>query len=234
LLKVEELITKYKDATAVAGVNFDVQEGEIVSIVGSNGAGKTTIINTISGIIKASSGRIFFGKDDLTLLPPHRIVQLGVVQIPEGRILFPKMSVLENLEMGSYGTLGRKDIPRRLEEVFTMFPRLKERSRQLAGTLSGGEQQMLAIARGLMANPRLLMLDEPSLGLAPIIVDHIFETIEEINQAGTTILLVEQNVYRSLEISVRGFVLENGRIVLVGDASDLLENEQVKSAYIGI
>jgi branched-chain amino acid transport system ATP-binding protein len=234
LLRVEDLTTKYKDATAVSGVSFDVKDGEIVSVVGSNGAGKTTIINTISGIIRCSGGRVFFGNDELTFLPAHKIVQRGVVQIPEGRILFPRMSVLENLEMGCYGNFVKKDMPRRLENVFLLFPRLKERQSQFAGTLSGGEQQMLAIARGLMANPKLLMLDEPSLGLAPIIVEHIFETIEEINKGGTSILLVEQNIFHSLEISNRGFVLENGRIVLFGNAGDLLENDQVRSAYIGV
>jgi branched-chain amino acid transport system ATP-binding protein len=211
-----------------------VQQGEIVSLVGANGAGKTTALKAISGLLKPRSGQILFCGNRLNDLPAHSIVNLGIVQIPEGRQLFPYMTVLENLELGSYTPEARKRFDDSLDQVFELFPLLKERRNQLAGTLSGGEQQMLAIGRGLMANPRLLMLDEPSLGLAPMMVKSIFSAIEEINRQGTTVLLVEQDVQKSLALARRGYVMENGRITLQGEAKELLSNEHLRRAYLGI
>jgi branched-chain amino acid transport system ATP-binding protein len=215
-LSVERIEVRYGDAPALFDVSLEVQQGEIVSLVGANGAGKTTALKAISGLLKPRSGQILFAGDRLNDLPAHSIVNLGIVQIPEGRQLFPYMTALENLELGSY------------------TPELKERKSQLAGTLSGGEQQMLAIGRGLMAIPRLLMLDEPSLGLAPMLVKSIFAAIEVINRQGTTILLVEQDVQKSLALARRGYVMENGRITLQGEAKGLLANEHLRKAYLGI
>jgi branched-chain amino acid transport system ATP-binding protein len=233
-LSVERIEVRYGDALALFDVSLEVQQGEIVSLVGANGAGKTTALKAISGLLKPRSGQILFCGNRLNDLPAHSIVNLGIVQIPEGRQLFPYMTVLENLELGSYTPEARKRLDDSLEQVFELFPLLKDRKSQLAGTLSGGEQQMLAIGRGLMANPRLLMLDEPSLGLAPMLVKSIFAAIEAINRQGTTILLVEQDVQKSLALARRGYVMENGRITLKGEAKELLSNEHLRKAYLGI
>ncbi len=234
MLDLENISAHYGDVQALENVSLRIKEGQIVSIVGSNGAGKSTTLNTISGVLRCSSGTIeFFGKR-IENLPPHRIVELGIVQIPEGRLLFPYMTVLENLELGAFNPQARKGTGENLEAVFRLFPVLEDRKNQLAGTLSGGEQQMLAIARGLMARPKLLMLDEPSLGLAPLLVKQVFETVKEINAQGITVLLVEQNVFHSLSIADEAYVLENGRVVLGGQGKEILSNPQVKEAYLGI
>jgi branched-chain amino acid transport system ATP-binding protein len=210
-----------------------VGEGEILTVVGSNGSGKSTLLKAISGIVKPESGQIEFLGEDITGVPDHAIVKRGLVRVPEGRKLFPTMTVLENLEMGSLAPEAKKRRKESFERVFTLFPVLKSRAGQLAGTLSGGEQQMAAIGRGLMAVPKLLLLDEPSLGLAPIIVSQVFETIRRINELGATILLVEQNVFQSLLISTTGLVLENGRITIEGKGKELLEDDRVKKTYLG-
>ncbi|MFH0870927.1 MAG: ABC transporter ATP-binding protein [bacterium] len=233
-LSVEKIEVRYGDALALSEVSLEVEQGEIVSLVGANGAGKSTALKAISGLLKPRSGQILFCGRRLNDLPAHSIVNLGIVQIPEGRQLFPYMTALENLELGSYTPAARKRSGDSLGQVFSLFPVLEERRNQLAGTLSGGEQQMLAIGRGLMAVPRLLMLDEPSLGLAPIMVKSIFAAIEEINRQGTTILLVEQDVQKSLALARRGYVMENGRITLQGEAKGLLANEHLRKAYLGI
>jgi len=234
LLKLNEVSAHYGDVQALRGVSFIINEGEIVSIIGSNGAGKSTTLNTISGILRASSGTIEFLGRRIENLHPHQIVDRGVVQIPEGRLLFPYMSVLENLELGAFNDKARKAKEKNIKNVFSLFPILQERMNQLGGTLSGGEQQMLAIARGLMAMPKLLMLDEPSLGLAPLLVRQVFETVKAINGQGITVLLVEQNVFHCLSTAVRGYVLENGSVVLEGGGKELLNNPQVREAYLGI
>jgi len=234
MLQVDSVDMYYGDLQALFGVSLYIKENEIISIVGSNGAGKTTMINVISGMLCCSSGKIEFLGKRIDRLPPHKIVEEGIVQIPEGRQLFPKMNVIENLEMGAYTRQARRKIEENLEMVLGLFPILKERKDQLAGSLSGGEQQMLAIGRALMARPKLLMLDEPSLGLAPMMVRQVFVTVKSINEFGTTILLVEQNVFNSLSISDRGYVLENGRIVMEGEGKEILENEKIKEAYLGI
>jgi branched-chain amino acid transport system ATP-binding protein len=233
-LSVEKIEVRYGDALALSEVSLEVEQGEIVSLVGANGAGKSTALKAISGLLKPRSGQILFCGRRLNDLPAHSIVNLGIVQIPEGRQLFPYMTALENLELGSYTPAARKRSGDSLGQVFSLFPVLEERKNQLAGTLSGGEQQMLAIGRGLMAVPRLLMLDEPSLGLAPIMVKSIFAAIGEINRQGTTILLVEQDVQKSLALARRGYVMENGRIALQGEAKGLLANEHLRKAYLGI
>ena len=233
LLEIRDLDFAYGDVHVLHGVSLTVQPGEIVSLVGSNGAGKSTTLRNVSRLLKPRSGRIVFDGHDLTKLASHQVVELGVVQVPEGRRVFPEMTILENLRMGSYIKSARAERAANLERGLTLFPRLRERSKQLAGTLSGGEQQMLAIARGLMAKPRLLLLDEPSLGLSPLLVKTIFDTIAEINRQGTAVLLVEQNVYQSLRIAARGYVLETGRIALSGTGKELLENDKVKAAFLG-
>jgi len=234
LLNVENISSYYGDVQALQNVSLRIKEHQVVSIIGSNGAGKTTTLNIISGVHKSSSGTIeFFGRR-IENLPSHQIVELGVVQIPEARLLFPFMTVLENLELGSYIPKARKVKEENMEAVFRLFPVLEERKTQMAGTLSGGEQQMLAIGRGLMARPKLLMLDEPSLGLAPLLVKQVFGTVKEINAQGITVLLVEQNVFHSLSIADRAYVLENGSVVLEGEGKEILDNPQVKEAYLGI
>jgi branched-chain amino acid transport system ATP-binding protein len=233
MLEVENLNVHYGAIHALKGVSFHLEEGEIVALIGANGAGKSTTLNTISRLNKPTSGNIRYRGASIVETPPQDIVTKGVVQVPEGRRIFPKMSVVENLEMGAYIFSDRQQIEADIEMVFGKFPRLRERRKQLGGTLSGGEQQMLAIARGLMARPQLLLLDEPSMGLAPIIVEQIFDIIREINQQGTSILLVEQNAQMALSIADRGYVLETGKIVLEGDAGDLLEDPMVKEAYLG-
>ena len=234
MLNLDNISFYYGDVQALQNVSLRIKEHQVVSIIGSNGAGKTTTLNIISGVHKSSSGTIEFLGRRIENLPSHRIVELGVVQIPEARLLFPFMTVLENLELGSYTPKARKAQGENLEAVFRLFPVLEERKTQMAGTLSGGEQQMLAIARGLMARPKLLMLDEPSLGLAPLLVKQVFGTVKEINAQGITVLLVEQNVFHSLAIADRAYVLENGSVVLEGEGKEILDNPQVKEAYLGI
>lgn len=234
MLRVENINTFYSSIQVLRDVSFDIQEKEIVSMVGANGAGKTTILRTISGLLSPRSGTIQFLGKKIDRLPPHRIVGLGLVQIPEGRKLFPPLTVLENLKLGAFHSSTKVKREESLKKVFEIFPVLEERKDQLGGTLSGGEQQMLAIARGLMSLPKLLMLDEPSLGLAPLIIREIFKVIKEINKQGTTVLLVEQNVMQSLALANRGYVLENGIIVLSGESEDLLNNEYTKRAFMGM
>ena len=233
-LEISDLNVFYGDAQALFGISFHVKEREIISIIGSNAAGKTTTIKTISGILRSKSGNVIFNGRNIEKLPPDKVVEAGVVQVPEGRQLFPAMTVLENLEMGSFTTRAKQERSESLRKVYEFFPRLEERSDQLAGTLSGGEQQMLAIARGLMSLPKIMMFDEPSLGLAPIIVKEIFKIAKEINTQGTTVLLVEQNVFHALTMSDRAYVLENGHITLEGKGIELLHNENIKKAYLGI
>ena len=233
MLKVNELNVSYGAIHALKGITFDLNKGEIVALIGANGAGKSTTLNTISGIMKPDSGSVYFEEEDISQTSPARIVAKGIVQVPEGRKIFAKMSVLENLEMGAYSIKDKDVIQTHMKEVFRIFPRLEERQRQMGGTLSGGEQQMLAIGRALMANPRLLLLDEPSMGLAPILVEQIFEVIQDINNEGVSILLVEQNAQMALSIADRGYVLETGTVVLSGDADALMENPEVQAAYLG-
>ena len=234
MLEVSSLEVRYGDLVALSGLDLSVQGQQIVALLGSNGVGKTTLINTISGVIRPTQGNITFEGTKLDKEPAHRIVELGIVQVPEGRRLFPQMTVLENLQMGAYALRARSRVTKSIKFVFDLLPRLKERTSQLAGTLSGGEQQMVALARGLMANPRLLILDEPSLGLAPLVVQTIFDTIKEVRATGITVLLVEQNVRQVLSFCDRAFVLEDGRISLEGNGIELLENPHVREAYLGM
>lgn len=232
MLKVENMNVYYGKIHAVKDVSFEVHEGETVSLIGANGAGKSTILQTISGLIPAKTGTILFNGEDISKVESFKLVKKGLAHVPEGRRCFLEMSVLENLQMGCFTRTG-KGISKDMDTVFEMFPRLKERLRQEAGTLSGGEQQMLAIGRALMSHPKLLILDEPSLGLAPILVEQIFDIIQELNRKGTTILLVEQNAEMALQISHRAYVLESGRVVLTGTGADLARNPDVKKAYLG-
>jgi len=234
MLTVEKLQFAYGDLQVLWGIDLEVKAGEIVTVVGANGAGKSTMLKNVSRLVRPKSGRILFDGEDLGGLQSHQVVERGVVQVPEGRRIFPEMTVVENLRMGSYVKATRKDRERNMERAFSLFPRLAERKEQLGGTMSGGEQQMLAIARGLMTNPRLMLLDEPSLGLSPLFVKNIFAIIKEINAQGTTILLVEQNVYQSLRISHRAYVLETGRVVLSGTGAELLDNAHVRKAFLGM
>jgi branched-chain amino acid transport system ATP-binding protein len=233
LLEVRDLAVFYDDIQALWGISFDVAQGEVVAILGSNGAGKTTTLRTISGLLHPRQGTITFDGQRLDRLPSHKIVEAGLAHVPEGRHLFPLLTVRENLEMGSLVPRAKSQRAESMAWVFDLFPRLKERQQQLAGTMSGGEQQMVAIARGLMARPRLLILDEPSLGLAPIIVQDVFRVVREINRAGVTVLIVEQNVQQALRIATRAYVIENGRIVLSGTSEALLNDPQVRDAYLG-
>jgi branched-chain amino acid transport system ATP-binding protein len=233
LLELDDVHVHYGKVAALKGVSITVDEGEIVTLIGANGAGKTTTLKTISGVRPVSAGRIRFAGRDLVGLPAHRIVQLGISQAPEGRAIFPGMTVLENLEMGAYTRRDRAEVARDFERVFSLFPRLRDRRDQPGGTLSGGEQQMLAIGRALMARPRVLLLDEPSLGLAPNLVALIFSIIREINAQGTTILLVEQNAAQALRLAHRAYVLESGRVVRADSAAALLADESVRAAYLG-
>ena len=234
ILEIEDLHTYYGSIHALKGITLSVDEGEIVTLIGANGAGKTTTLNSISGIVRARSGVVRVAGEDVTHLSPHKIVTRGVVQVPEGRRMFARLTVDENLKMGAYTVPNAADIQAGIERAYEMFPRLKERRSQIAGTLSGGEQQMLAIARALMSQPRILLMDEPSMGLAPVLVDSIFETIGQLHQAGTTILLVEQNARMALQIADRGYVIETGQIVLSDRAENLRENQMVRNAYLGI
>ena len=232
LLELDDVHVHYGKVQALRGVSLQVDDGEIVTLIGANGAGKTTTLKTISGVRPVSGGTITFDGEDITGMAPHKLVELGICQAPEGRGIFPGMSVMENLEMGTYHRRGRYD-PSELDRVFELFPRLKERERQAGGTLSGGEQQMLAIGRALMTRPRVLLLDEPSLGLSPLLVQQIFAIIQDINSRGMTILLVEQNAIQALKIANRGYVLQTGEVVLTGTAQDLRQNETVRKAYLG-
>jgi branched-chain amino acid transport system ATP-binding protein len=233
LIELENVAAGYGDVQVLWGVTLTVREGEIATLVGANGAGKTTTLKTISGVVRATKGSMLYDGERIDTLPSHQIAARGISHVPEGRRLFPLMTIRENLELGVTSEVARKNRKESLEQVFSLFPKLKERAAQMAGTLSGGEQQMVAIGRGLMARPRLLMLDEPSLGLAPIVVREMFEIIREVNRAGITVLLVEQNVQQSLKISDRAFVLENGRVVLEGIGAELLDDERVREAYLG-
>ena len=233
MLKVSELNVYYDAIHALKDVSFEVHEGEIVSLIGANGAGKTTTLHTISGLIRAQKGKIAFLGKEIQHVEAHKILKMGLAQVPEGRRIFAKMTVLENLEMGAYARRDRAQLGEEMERVFVSFPRLKERRRQLAGTLSGGEQQMLAMGRALMSSPKLLMMDEPSMGLSPILVAEIFSIIKNINQQGVTVLLVEQNARMALSIADRAYVMETGKIVMQGPARELLGNEDVKRAYLG-
>jgi branched-chain amino acid transport system ATP-binding protein len=233
ILRVENLTVHYGAIRALRGVSFDVGRGEIVTLIGSNGAGKSTTLHGISNIIKKTAGTVFFDGQDITAWSPDRIVSAALVQVPEGRRIFANLSVRENLEMGAYTRHDRSGIRRDLEAVFGTFPRLRERSRQVAGTLSGGEQQMLAIGRALMTKPRLLLLDEPSMGLAPVLVDEIFDVIRRINEAGTTILLVEQNAFKALALAARAYILETGEVIKSGPSGELMTDDAVRAAYLG-
>ena len=230
LLDVENLHVAYGAIRALQGISFNMEEGEIVTLIGANGAGKSTTLRTISGLLRPSAGDVRFKGQSITRVPAERIVTMGISQVPEGRHIFSKLTVLENLEMGAYSRRDKHEIEASMKRVFTSFPRLEERLEQFGGTLSGGEQQMLAMGRGLMSHPGLLLLDEPSMGLAPILVEEIFNIIERINAQGTSILLVEQNAAMALSVANRGYVLETGRIVLAGTAQELYENSQVRAA----
>jgi branched-chain amino acid transport system ATP-binding protein len=233
MLRVEDINVFYGKIHAIHDLSFHVKEGEIVTLIGANGAGKSTILKTISRLMDPSSGIIKFRGEDIKKVPPHQIIDMGMAHVPEGRRVFSKMTVYENLEMGAYIRKDKREIMEDLEMVYKRFPRLKERLKQPAGTLSGGEQQMLAMGRALMSRPKILLMDEPSMGLAPLLVDEIFDIIEKLNQAGTTILLVEQNAHKALKVADRGYVLETGRIIAEGKASDLLEDDSVRMAYLG-
>ncbi len=233
MLKVKELNVYYDAIHALKDVSFEVSEGEIVTLIGANGAGKTSILHTVSGLIRAKSGKVLFMDKEIQHVEAHEILKMGLAQVPEGRRIFAQMTVLENLEMGAYARKDRENIASGMERVFQSFPRLKERRKQLAGTLSGGEQQMLAMGRAMMSLPKLMMMDEPSMGLSPILVEEIFSIIREINKGGTTVLLVEQNAHMALSIADRAYVMETGRIVKSGDAKALLDDEDVKKAYLG-
>ena len=234
MLKLQGVSASYGSVPAISGVSIEIAEGEAVGLLGANGAGKSTTLRAISGLVKLKAGTITFDGIDLALLPPHRIPELGIAHVPEGRQVFPEMTVQENLEIGAYVPKAKAERRQTLELVYSIFPRLAERRKQLAGTMSGGEQQMLAVGRGLMLKPRLLMLDEPSLGLAPVMTDVTFEKIKEIHVMGTAILLVEQNVSRALTLVQRAYVLESGRVIMAGASAELANNKQVQTAYLGM
>lgn len=233
MLKLNNVVTHYGNIQALKGISLEINQGEIVTVIGANGAGKTTTLKAICGLVNITSGKIYFQGKDITDKPTSDIVGSGIAMVPEGRRVFPRMTVLENLQLGAYLNGDKNQINKDLERVFELFPILKQRLKQVAGTLSGGEQQMLAIGRALMARPKLLLLDEPSMGLAPMIVSNIFDIIQEINRSGTTILLVEQNAHMALSIAHKGYVIETGKIVMEDTADNLLHNEQVKKAYLG-
>lgn len=232
MLKVENINVHYGVINAIKNVSFEVNDGEIVALIGANGAGKTSVMHALSGLVKVTDGHIIFDNHDVTKVPAHKVVSYGLAQVPEGRRIFAQLSVADNLEMGAYLRTDHK-IEADLDRVYQLFPRLKERKNQLAGTLSGGEQQMLAMGRALMSKPKLLLLDEPSMGLSPILVNEIFDIIKEINKDGVTVLLVEQNANKALSIAHRAYVLETGRITISGDAKDVANNPKVKEAYLG-
>ena len=234
VLSVREIHTYYGSIHALRGISLDVGQGEIVALIGGNGAGKSTTLNSISGLVRPQTGQILLNGEDLAKVPAHEIMARGIVQVPEGRRIFARLTVTENLRMGAFVVKDKAVIADRIEQAFKMFPRLKQREQQVAGTLSGGEQQMLAMSRGLMSDPKVLLLDEPSMGLAPLLVDQIFDTIKQLHARGTTILLVEQNARKALEIADRGYVIETGQIVLADRAENLRDNEMVQKAYLGI
>ena len=233
MLKVSDLQVYYGVIQAIKGLSFEVNEGEVIALIGANGAGKTTILHTITGLVEAKSGTVEFEGKNITKMPGHKIVTLGMAHVPEGRRVFAELSVLENLKMGAYTRKDKNEIAQSLEMVYKRFPRLEERKNQLAGTLSGGEQQMLAMGRALMSHPKIILMDEPSMGLSPIFVNEIFDIIKEVSASGTTVLLVEQNAKKALSIADRAYVLETGKIVLEGDAKELMNDESVKKAYLG-
>lgn len=233
MLVIDNIVTHYGPVEALKGVSLEVRQGEIVTLIGANGAGKSTTLRTISGLVRPTAGSIKFEGRELTTMPPERIVAMGIAHVPEGRRVFPMMTVTENLELGAFTRKDAQGIKQDMDRVFALFPRLAERRSQLAGTMSGGEQQMLAIGRALIARPKLLLLDEPSMGLAPLIVEDIFRIIQNVNEEGTTVLLVEQNANLALSVADKGYVLETGRIVLSDTAANLLENEAVREAYLG-
>lgn len=233
MLEVKDLHVHYGFIEAIKGIDFEVNKGEVIALIGANGAGKTTILHTVSGLLQATRGSVVFNDKDITKIPGHKIVSLGMAHVPEGRRVFAQLSVYENLLMGAYTRNNKEEIEQTLQMVYTRFPRLEERKNQLAGTLSGGEQQMLAMGRALMSHPSIILMDEPSMGLSPIFVNEIFDIIKEVSAGGTTVLLVEQNAKKALSIADRAYVLETGKIVLSGDAKELMNNDAIKKAYLG-
>lgn len=233
LLEIKDLEVYYGMIQAIKGVSFEVNEGEVIALIGANGAGKTTILHTITGLLEPKKGKVFFNEKDITKAPAHKIVSMGMAHVPEGRRVFANLSVYQNLKMGAYTRKDKQEIEDTLKTVYKRFPRLEERKNQLAGTLSGGEQQMLAMGRALMSHPKIILMDEPSMGLSPIFVNEIFDIIKEVSAGGTTVLLVEQNAKKALSISDRGYVLETGNIVLTGPSKELLNNDSIKKAYLG-
>ena len=233
MLEVRDLVVNYGSINAIKKISFDVNEGEVVALIGANGAGKTTTLHTITGLLKAKSGSVMFEDTELLKTPPHKIVEMGMAHVPEGRRIFQQLSVYKNLTLGAFTRKDKDSIDATLKMVYSKFPRLEERKKQIAGTLSGGEQQMLAMGRALMSKPKIILMDEPSMGLSPLFVAEVFKIIEEIRASGTTVLLVEQNAKKALEIADRAYVLETGKIVLSGGAKELMNNESVKKAYLG-
>lgn len=233
MLEVKDLQVYYGVIQALKGVSFEVNQGEVIALIGANGAGKTTTLHTLTGLLPAKQGSIIFEGKDITKVPAHKIVEMGIAHVPEGRRVFSQLSVFENLKMGAYTRKDKKEIAENLENVYKRFPRLEERKNQRAGTLSGGEQQMLAMGRALMSNPKMIVMDEPSMGLSPIFVNEIFDIIEKVSASGTTVLLVEQNAKKALSIADRAYVLETGKIVLSGDAKKLMNDDSIKKAYLG-
>ena len=233
MLEIKDLEVYYGMIQAIKGVSFDVNEGEVIALIGANGAGKITILHTITGLINAQKGSVWFEGKDITKVPAHKIVSMGMAHVPEGRRVFANLTVLQNLKMGAYTRKDKTEIEQTLDSIYKRFPRLMERQNQLAGTLSGGEQQMLAMGRALMSHPKIILMDEPSMGLSPIFVNEIFDIIKSVSASGTTVLLVEQNAKKALSIADRAYVLETGKIVLSGKASDLLNNDSIKKAYLG-
>ena len=233
LLEVQDIQVYYGMIQALKGVSFSVNEGEVIALIGANGAGKTTTLHTVTGLLRAKSGHIIYDGQDITKVPPHKIVTMGMAHVPEGRRVFAELSVYENLKLGAYTRKDKKEIEETLARVYKSFPRLEERKNQLAGTLSGGEQQMHAMGRALMSKPKIILMDEPSMGLSPILVEEIFHIIREISAGGTTVLLVEQNAKKALAIADRAYVLETGNIVLSGDAKEMMNNDSIKKAYLG-
>ncbi len=233
MLEIKDLEVYYGMIQAIKGVSFEVNEGEVIALIGANGAGKTTILHTITGLINAQKGSVWFEGKDITKVPAHKIVSMGMAHVPEGRRVFANLTVLQNLKMGAYTRKDKTEIEQTLDSIYKRFPRLMERQNQLAGTLSGGEQQMLAMGRALMSHPKIILMDEPSMGLSPIFVNEIFDIIKSVSASGTTVLLVEQNAKKALSIADRAYVLETGKIVLSGKASDLLNNDSIKKAYLG-
>ena len=233
MLEVRDLEVYYGRIQAIKGISFEVNQGEVIALIGANGAGKTTTLHTITGLLSPKKGSVLFEGQDITKVPAHKIVSMGMAHVPEGRRVFSQLSVYENLKLGAYTRKDRSNIDKELQSIYERFPRLAERKNQLAGTLSGGEQQMLAMGRALMSKPSIVLMDEPSMGLSPILVNEIFDIIESISKSGTTVLLVEQNAKKALSIADRAYVLETGKVVLEGNAKDLLENDSIKKAYLG-